>query len=82
MAKPIFVISLGLRLSAEAYQSMKALLNNIAELKKEYHILIFDGDPKGNQYHVLNGEFDDIIDLEEYINQINEQTHEQSAKTN
>jgi hypothetical protein len=70
MTKPIFIISLGQKLSDDNFQRIRRIIDEHAALSKEYHVLVFDTDPCGNQFHVLNGEFDDIQDLEDYIKEL------------
>ena len=75
MAKPIFIISLNARISNEHFIEMKKRLERITKLTEDYHVLVFDNDPTGNNFCVLNGEYDDIQDLEEYIKQLKDEAN-------
>jgi hypothetical protein len=70
MAKPIFIISLFGRISNDHYIELKKRIEKCTKLMEDYHVLVFDNEPEGNNYCVLNGEYDDIQDLEEYIEQL------------
>ena len=69
MRKPILVIGLPSVYSQEAMQSINDIFDKHLELKKEYHVLVFDRTEKF-EAHVLNGEYDDIKNIEDFMNEL------------
>lgn len=70
MAKPIFIMHFGGRLPDAVFDAIEKRLAYMEGFTEEYHVVIVDGEPNGGKFMVLNGDHEDIQDIETYLKEL------------